>query len=157
MSAHESFFNRFITNLTSTDHINGRSYVVIGVISVISYILCLSTSEYIVKYRRVVNRWCLVPCKTDQCNDMQKNIKGSKYFINDDMGDQPFCPVSPFEISHILFHIPVGYYFNFYYSLGFGILFEVFEKYQFECESYTDIICNIIGALIGVAIRTASR
>jgi hypothetical protein len=147
-------YNKFIYNLTNTDHINYKSYIILGVISVISYILCFSNEPFILERRKQVNKWCMLTCETKTCEDLQKKYKGHKYYIDPGLEDTPMCPVGIYEISHVIFHMFIGYYFNIWYSIFIGTSFELIELHIWNCESVFDIICNTLGALIGVLIRT---
>jgi hypothetical protein len=98
---------------------------------------------------------CLKKCNHTLCK-MCTNTRGSNYFVLSNHLDKnsiPDCILTVWEFSHILFHIYLGYYYNIYISQGLSIGFEIYEKYAFNCESGIDIICNLIGFLIGYTFR----
>jgi hypothetical protein len=127
--------------------------MVVGVLLVIAYILCFVDDPYLNNKRQTWYKWCMISCKTDSCIEAQKKYKGKNYHVGS-VEYIPLCPIGIYEISHMILHIFIGYYFNFWYSFAFGISFEIYEYYAYNCESIYDIICNSAGALIGIGIRS---
>ncbi len=154
-----TFIDRYVTNLSRVSHISGVSWLVLAIISIGSYALCFTENETIAKYRRRLNRWCPTPCTTEECCKLQQNFKGSHYNIDEENFEcTPLCPFGIYEIGHVFFHIIVGYYFNIWYSLMFGVIWEVIEHTNaYDCASIFDVGYNTAGGLIGVAIRTATE
>ncbi len=64
------------------------------------------------------------------------------------------CAVTMWEISHLLTHVFIGYFYNIYISMGISVGFEIYEKYWHSAESYTDVVWNFIGMVIGASLRS---
>ncbi len=149
------FYKNFMNDLWSSDHINLKIIIGMSVFFIILCIFLFGESERIRNMRSPLNKTCFIHCKSQSCLDLQHMGKGSDYFISDP--DIPYCPFGFWELSHILLHIMIGYFLNLYYSIGLGVIFEFYERFRWNCESYFDIIFNTLGALIGVALRTLTK
>lgn len=124
-------------------------------------IICLCMYIYIFhisqrlydKYKIEVDEFCLYECNTPLCKNIVKNSRDSGYFLHDKLYEADKCGLTWYEITHVIFHIFIGYYYNIYVSLGVGIGFEIFERYKFNNGSYLDILYNMLGFVIGYNIR----
>jgi hypothetical protein len=63
------------------------------------------------------------------------------------------CLFSVWELSHMFFHIFIGYYYNIYVSTAISVGFEMHERISYNCASYNDIFINFTGFLIGHALK----
>lgn len=57
------------------------------------------------------------------------------------------------ELSHLLTHVAIGYFYNIYYSMALSIGYEVYEYYAYNCSSVLDIGYNFTGFLIGHKLK----
>lgn len=67
-------------------------------------------------------------------------------------GDES-CVINYWEFYHIITHIFIGLFGNFYISTTLGIGFEIYEHYVYDCASIFDLLFNLIGFSIGYALR----
>jgi hypothetical protein len=147
------FLNVFEKNLFRTDHItNDHLKILVGIL-VIMYIFIFVFMYYYEEPFEKYNRICITSCNKESCQKVTRASRGERYYLSDDSAPYE-CIFTIWELSHLMMHIFIGYYFNFGYSFGIGTIFEVYEKYHHKCENYLDIVHNSIGGLIGVGIRT---
>jgi hypothetical protein len=135
-------------------HIN---IYLLGTIFLIMYIVIFHLDEFLneKKLKQVHNftEECVVGCKNycEECKVVNNwRDKGYYLFEADDKGQ---CLITRWEISHLLFHIFLGYYTNIYISQSLSVGFEIFEHYKFDCGSYIDLVYNLSGFLIGKGLR----
>jgi hypothetical protein len=93
---------------------------------------------------------CLVDCNSNSCDKVWKYTKGDNYWAGMGAGK---CVFNMWEISHIMTHMFIGYFGNFYISTVVSVGFEYYEYSQYNCESYFDIIYNFIGFLMGHTLK----
>lgn len=150
MSKH---LNEFRKNLFCTDHItNDHLKKLLGVLIIMYIIIFIVMAHYQDNFQEL-NETCIINCNTNTCKKIAYRSRGSNYYLTED--SIPYnCIFTIWELSHLIMHIFIGYYFNFGYSLGIGIIFEMYEKQYYKCESYLDILYNSIGGLFGVGLRT---
>jgi hypothetical protein len=93
---------------------------------------------------------CISPeCKTGICNKI-KSGRDNGYFL--ESSTETFnkeCLVTGWELSHFMFHIFLGYFYNIYVSTGISVSYEVYERYTYNCASYNDLFINMAGFLVG--------
>jgi hypothetical protein len=92
---------------------------------------------------------CLLRCNSCDLS----GYRDSGYYLLDKGPDVKTCLFTVFELSHVIFHMFLGYYYNVYVSLGLSVGFEIYEHYVFDCGSYLDIMHNMGGFLIGYSLR----
>ena len=96
---------------------------------------------------------CFVKCDNELCKEATK-LRDNNYFLTDPTGiDLKTCIFTSWELTHLLFHIFIGYTYNIYFSVTTSILFEIIEHYVYDCGSYLDVFWNFIGFLIGFYLR----
>ena len=107
---------------------------------------------------RMANKLCLVRCKSDTCNYIIDKTKDSTYYLDENSDNDEKvnrCVFTVWELSHIFFHIPIGFFFNIQTSLFVGISWELIEHYHpdLNCGNIMDIVWNLIGYSIGWFLR----
>jgi hypothetical protein len=63
------------------------------------------------------------------------------------------CMFTSWELSHLLFHALLGYYYNIYISFATSVGFEIYEHYVLNCGSILDIGHNFVGFMLGYCLR----
>jgi len=147
----------FLYELTTDDHITKYKILGVFIFCLLTYIFLFHIAEkHFPTLDKLTYETCIIPCKYDKCTKFINATKGSNYYLSkyETQWNRTNCLVTPYEISHFIFHIFIGYFLNIYYSLTIGIGFEVWEYYVYNCENYMDIVFNTLGALMGTAIRT---
>ena len=94
---------------------------------------------------------CIQKCETDICKYITTNLRDDNYSLGD---YRPYdCIFTIWELSHVILHMFLGYYYNIYISISLSVLFELYEHYFRNCGSFMDLFWNTVGLLIGVIIR----
>lgn len=98
---------------------------------------------------------CVSPvnCNTNICNKI-KSGRDSNYFMH--AADDTFnknCLFTGWELSHFIFHIFVGYFYNIYISTAISLSYEIYERIYHDCASYNDLVINFLGFLLGYFLR----
>lgn len=103
-----------------------------------------------------IQYYCLSKCENTVCETNVKNLRDSNYWIHPELNnvaDSATCKFTMWELSHLLFHVWVGYEYGIITSSVISIGFEILEHYVYNCGSILDLGWNLIGALIGIVIR----
>jgi hypothetical protein len=96
---------------------------------------------------------CIVGCNGPIGNKYTA-LRDSGYMNSKDkVSSDRNCLFLGWEFSHLLFHMFLGYYYNIYISVGLSVGFEMYEKIEYNCSSYADLIINFTGFLIGAYLR----
>lgn len=111
-----------------------------------------TTSEFINKISEFQDYKCFLPCKKDICTTITKNMRDSQY-LTTTLKQPNECLFTFWEFSHIILHMFIGYFYNFYISTTLSISFEIFEHYVYNCGSLLDLFYNGLGMFIGVYLR----
>lgn len=101
-----------------------------------------------------MNKSCLLSCTSKKCKKYIKNNRGEKYFISVPPSEQKYiksCILTFWGFTHFLMYFVLAFLVPaFYLELFFiGMMFEIYEYYNFECEDFNDIYLNTIGILLG--------
>lgn len=99
---------------------------------------------------------CVSECNTDMCKNINKQFRDTDYWLdpNGNFFMNPMlCKLTMYELSHLLFHVWISYKYGFLLSVSFGIFFEIFEHYFYNCGSVLDVFWNFIGAMIGIFLK----
>ena len=123
------------------------------VILVLYCLICALVVKFImyleIKCKQTFNNVCWLNTKNKNLISFLKKIRGRIYYLNYINSDVRYsCIFSYWDLMHLLFHIPLGYYTNIYTSMGIGISWELFESI-FGHQTWTDMIWNTSGFLIG--------
>ena len=94
---------------------------------------------------------CTLKCKSSSCEKYAK-LRDPSYF-NDGTTHKNDCFLTGWEISHFIFHMFLGYFYNLYISLGLSIGYELYERIEFGCASYIDLLINFFGFVVGHILR----
>lgn len=149
--------NKFLDNITSNDHITNNTIIGLTIVCILMYIFIFyAAEEYFPLFDKLTYESCIIPCENNSCAKFIEATKGKNYYLSKYHTDwnKTNCLITPYEISHFIFHIFIGYYTNIYYSLLLGVGFEAWEYYEYNCENYMDIVFNTLGAIFGIFIRT---
>lgn len=135
----------------SWNNVTLKHIFVFIILGVIMYIVIFYIIDNVLpkKYRDRIHS-CLIRC--NNCEKITK-LRDDEYLAHDTT-DLSTCLFTTWELSHVIYHSFLGYFFNFYISFISGIIFEIFEHEVFNCGSYLDIFWNFVGFLIGYALRT---
>ena len=82
------------------------------------------------------------------------NARGKNYFISTPLHEQKNikkCILTFWGFTHFLFYLVLSYLFPAFYMdfIIIGILFEVYEYYQFICHDFNDLLLNLLGIFVG--------
>ena len=101
-----------------------------------------------------INKACLLKCKTDTCKYILKKSTGSNYYMDGNISRKT-CLTTSWELSHIIVHTFIGFFFNIHTSLSIGIIWELIEHYNpyMNCGNILDIFYNTLGYTIGWALQ----
>jgi hypothetical protein len=129
--------------------------VVLCIIGVImNYIIFYTLDNNDQKIQDIIDKiqyYCLYKCKNN-CNGLT-NLRDDDYFMGVKTTNVKKCFFTVWELSHLLFHTFLGYFYNIYISVGTSVFFEIYEHYKYNCGSYLDLMWNFLGFLIGSYIR----
>jgi hypothetical protein len=103
-------------------------------------------------YIDAVQNFCVKKCSNDYCSSITK-LRDEKYYTYGD-GDSKSCLITSWEISHLLFHVFIGYFYNIYISTVISVGYEIYEHYDKLCGSYLDLGYNMTGFLIGNYLKS---
>lgn len=99
---------------------------------------------------------CLSGCESKMCQFFTRNFRDGDYWL-DPLGKTKMDPIkcifTMYELSHLLFHLWIGYDYGLVTSIIISVGFEIFEHHEYNCGSILDLIWNLFGALIGVSLR----
>lgn len=95
---------------------------------------------------------CLAHCNHNICKSLTATLRDTDY-LNNGSSQPATCIFTGWELSHLIWHMFLGYFYNIYISVTLSVLFELFEHYTLNCASILDLFWNFIGLLIGVFIR----
>ncbi len=104
-----------------------------------------NNSEDIQKYIDKIQSYCFINC--DNCSDIT-NLRDENYYTLGN-ADAKKCLMTAWEISHMIFHIFIGYFYNIYISVSISVGYELYEHYFKSCGSFLDLGYNMTGFLIG--------
>lgn len=116
------------------------------------------------RYVKSLRSWlysCHAPCTDGNktCERVDKN-RGKNYGFDPNMEGESYrqyrsCLLTGWELSHFIFHMFLGYFYNIYVSqiLSFG--FEMYEHSALRCGSLNDLVVNFAGYCVGYGIRRA--
>ena len=84
-------------------------------------------------------------------NSITKKTRGKNYWLTNSNNN---CFITTWHIYHFVQYLILGIVFPSYHIilLILGIVFEILEKYVFQCDDILDIAFNILGLYIGVFI-----
>jgi len=100
-------------------------------------------------WENVTNR-CFYNCDTGNCKKYT-SFRGTTYFMDQEANKS--CMFTGWELTHLLFHVFLGYFYNIYVSLGISVGYEIFEYVKYDCHSALDLVINFIGFMIGASLR----
>lgn len=96
---------------------------------------------------------CIIKCTKPAClkytSLRDPGYMNSSQKINDDKK----CVFMGWELSHLIFHMFLGYYYNIYISMGISVGYEILERVLYNCASYADLGINFTGFLVGAYFR----
>ena len=110
------------------------------------FMLCFGACYNTFIYNKITH--CVI--KSNKClNNITKNTRGKKYWLTNNNNN---CFITTWHIYHLVQYFFLGFFFPSYHLelVGIGIIFELLEKYFFECDDLMDIIFNIVGLYMGV-------
>lgn len=144
--------NEYIPCLTYGEHITKNYWCALLIIGILMYILIFYIIDSMGDTAVKISHTCLAECKSDTCKNIVTGGRDSNYFLSPDSNPKN-CWFTIWELSHMIMHIFIGYFYNLQTSLGVSVGFEVFEHYAYDCASILDIFWNMLGFSIGYSIR----
>jgi len=149
-----SFASRWLSTAVSWNTVTKKKlYWLIG-IGVVMYIFIFYMMDKIPLRLRHMIEECIIQCKTKLCSDISKRWRDDGYFFTYESGKLENCIFTVWELTHLIMHVFLGYFFNLQISLGLSVGFEIWEHYVFDCGSYLDLGWNFLGFVIGNTIKT---
>lgn len=100
--------------------------------------------------------FCFAKCQSNTCKDVTKRLRDKDYWMDPGGNiktDTVGCGMTTYELTHLLFHVWIGYEYGLCTSAVLSSSFEVFEHLYYNCGSYLDLVWNMMGAFIGVSLR----
>jgi uncharacterized membrane protein AbrB (regulator of aidB expression) len=87
-------------------------------------------------------------------NDVEKNLENKIKQKNGKNNDK-YCILSLWALTHIFLYMLIGFFCPdlFIPSFIIGVIYEIFEKYSFDCHDVLDIFYNSLGFGIGFGIN----
>lgn len=140
----------FLDHIKDPRFYDGATARHLGLLLFAMYIFIFCMIDHI-EPLRPVNEACLVRCP--RCKHNLTALRGKDYYIHATGTDVTECAFTTWELSHVLLHVYIGYYYNIRVSLAIGILFEIYEYVHFNCGSWLDLMWNTIGFMIGAYLR----
>ena len=101
---------------------------------------------------------CQYKCANKYVCEVVDAMRGENYGFDpnkEDLGENTNklkykqCLITGWEVSHFLFHVFLGYYYDACISLSVNVVFELFEHYFYDCGSYNDLLINFLGFCVG--------
>lgn len=142
----------FLPCVTYSDHLTKNYWCALMIIGIMMYIFIFYIIDSLGETVMKIQYMCLAKCKTDTCRSITTNFRDSSYFMTADSNPQD-CWFTMWELSHMMTHAFIGYFFNIQTSLGVGVGFEIFEHYAYDCGSVLDVLWNTVGFSIGYSAR----
>lgn len=142
----------FIGTCLSWNNVSIENIIILIIVVIIGTI-CIFYTNFESPSVKTINlsNICIKECNHDICKRLTQFRDGG-YSLGSKQ--QPYnCIFTIWELSHVLFHIFLGYFLNIYIAISLSILFELYEHYVHYCASVLDLFWNSIGLLIGVSIR----
>lgn len=142
----------------SFQHITTHNIELLVVLLAAMYVYIFNVVDSPFYKARGWDKWyqkCLAPCHSDVCTKVTTTLRDSNYYLDGDNKSTAHvdCAFTLWELSHILFHVYLGYTFNFAVSFAISALFELVEHVWFNCGSVLDLGHNATGGLLGVLLR----
>lgn len=101
-----------------------------------------------------ISETCFSACETDLCKTTVDKYRGGGYYLEtQNTKTNRHCFFNIWELSHIITHIFIGYFYNIYYSQALSIGFELYEWKRSNCGSWFDLGYNFFGFLIGHTLK----
>jgi hypothetical protein len=135
-------------NITHTSY---KNLLYIGLI--INFIIFYVIEPIVLRYPINFKNMCLKTSSHPLWLKLSSYAKNKTLYPEYTIQQVQSCVFSLWELSHILFHVFIGYYYNIYISLGVGISWELYEHYFRGHASGIDIGYNTIGFLIGHGLK----
>lgn len=151
------------TTFNSSAGLFGWNGVTIAMMVLLT-IVCLVMYVIIFQHRDVFPQWandlfetvfntCPARCGPD-CNSIANKFRDETYFVEPEYkGTNKNCVITTWEITHLIMHVFLGYFYNIYISVALNIGFEIYEHYKFDCGNYLDVFYNTLGFFIGYGLR----
>jgi hypothetical protein len=96
---------------------------------------------------------CHIPCNKNGSCQMLNEYRGGNYWLGH---ESPDCTLTGWEISHVIVHIFLGFFYNIYISQSISVGFEIYEHMGYNCGSLLELGHNLFGFFIGYALRVAT-
>lgn len=110
---------------------------------------------------RNIQYLCLSGCESDTCQNITRSLRDSDYWLDPKaktIMDPVRCKATLYELTHLLLHVWVGYYYDLTTSIALSVAFELFEHAFYNCGSVLDLIWNLAGGICGTQLhRFAGR
>jgi hypothetical protein len=133
-----------------------HSWSLLVLVCVIMYLIIFHAIDRLPVFLKDIQYICLSSCESDLCQTMTSNLRDKSYWLDPEglkKTDPIKCGMTLYEMTHLLFHVWIGYEYGICTSSLLSITFELFEHMFYNCGSFLDILWNLIGAFIGIAIR----
>ena len=138
---------------------NVKNLSAIVFILFISFIYCIHFAPYIERkytnsFLDKIHKLCIYKCTTNDCIKYIIRARGEKYFISTPPYKQKEikkCILTFWGVTHFILYFILSFLFPSFYIEFFilGIIFEIYEYYEFSCHDYNDLILNTLGILLG--------
>lgn len=143
---------KYLYKLFSWDGVTGFKIGVLIVVILIGTFIVFDVYQYLRQYDWIkkIGEACIYKCDGETCKAYSRQWRGGNYHDTLDKKLPPSgCMLTSWELSHFIFHIFIGYYYNLYISLLVGFGFEFYESQRCQCHSGFDLLYNTAGALVG--------
>jgi hypothetical protein len=133
-----------------------KSVSLFVLVCVVMYVIIFKIIDRLPKYLTDWQYICLADCDSSTCQKVTKNLRDAHYWIDEEGYNKmnPIkCSFTMYELTHLLFHVWIGYEYGIFVSIGLSAFFEIFEHIFYDCGSVLDLMWNLIGGLIGISLR----
>lgn len=100
-----------------------------------------------------LNKCYTEPCDTPLCKKYTSLRDDGYLKFSKTPETAKTCLLTGWEISHFVFHMFLGYFYNIYISLGISVGYEVYEHYVHNCAGIAELGINMFGFLSGAALK----
>lgn len=147
----------FVDSALSFAHIRPAYYKSLAVILAGLYLYIFHIMDHIQSPTlKSFHYACLKRCESDACRAVAEHGRDSNYYLDAMKSahiDNSDCAYTTWEMTHFIMHAFIGFFFNIQISTVFSVAFEIFEHYAYNCGSFLDLVHNLMGCLVGIALR----
>ena len=105
-----------------------------------------------------IQKTCLARCSKSKCFELIQWSRGKNYLVEDEIDRKESikststCLITFYSFTHLVLYFILGYLVPSLYLESFfiGIIFEFWERYNWDAHDFLDPVYNGIGLLLGM-------